>query len=145
MVMTRRLTVSLVFCAVSLVAVLAGCNLLQYQFCINNLTSFDLKEVNVAAQGAASWGGNDLSGALAPGGSEDIKGFAAGVYMVRGVFDVIDGEDFCDEVYNNELIVVNEGIEITTTNICIDYVEGLEFDVKLPACSDIYGAVRFAI
>lgn len=123
---------------------LIGCNLLTYQFCINNLTSFDLKEVNVASQGAPSWGANDLSGAVAPGGSEDIKGFSAGTYMVRAVFDIVDEQEICEDVYNNEYIVVNEGLEITTTNICIDYDE--QFPGKKDAvCVDIYGAARFVI
>ncbi|MBX7256802.1 MAG: hypothetical protein K1Y02_10600 [Candidatus Hydrogenedentes bacterium] len=123
---------------------LVGCNLLQYQFCINNLTSFDLKEVNIAAQGAPSWGSNDLSGTLLPGGSVDIKGFSPGMYMVRGVFDIVNEEDVCEDVYNNEFIVVNDGLEITTTNICIDYDEEVP-EKKSTVCVDIYGAARFEI
>ncbi len=119
--------------------VMVGCNLLQYQFEINNLTSFDLVEVNITTDGAASWGSNDLTAVLAPGGSEDIKGFSAGDYMVRGVFDVVDG-DVCEPVYNNEYLVYNTDIEITTTNVAIDYQE--EYDGE---CTDIYGDVRFVI
>ncbi|MBX7256799.1 MAG: hypothetical protein K1Y02_10585 [Candidatus Hydrogenedentes bacterium] len=130
---------------VAVATVFAGCNLLQYQFCINNFTSYDLKEVNVANQGALSWGPNDLTSVLVSGQSEDIKGFAPGTYMVRGVFDIVDEFLFCGEAVNNELIVVNEGIEITTTNVCIDYYQGLSWNRRLPACSTIYGDVRFEI
>lgn len=132
---------------VAVSAVLAGCNLLKYQFCINNFTSYDLIEVNIASQGAPSWGSNDLSAVLGPGGSEDIKGFSAGTYMVRGVFDIAGDPYLCDEVINGELIVVNEGIDITTTNVCIDYEEisGFVDDSKSEACTTIYGAVRFEI
>ncbi len=128
----------------AIIPMLAGCNILQYQFCINNLTQFDLKEVNIVAQGAESWGPNDLSGTLIPGDSEDIKGFAAGTYMVRGVFDVVDDVDICDEVINDEYIVINEGLEITTTNICIDYDERVPDD-KSEICVEIYGEPRFVI
>ncbi|MFA6242352.1 MAG: hypothetical protein WC655_15565 [Candidatus Hydrogenedentales bacterium] len=127
-----------------IVPMMVGCNILQYQFCINNLTEYDLKEVNIVTQGSASWGANDLSGTLVPGGSEDIKGFAAGTYMVRGVFDVVDEVDICDEVINDEYIVINEGLEITTTNICIDYDEQIPSD-KSEICFEIYGAPRFVI
>ena len=144
----RRFGLPVGVCLVLVATVMAGCNLLQYQFCINNLTSFDLLEVNIVTQGAVSWGSNDLTAVLAPGGSEDIKGFSAGTYMVRGVFDVADGTDFCDTIINDELIVVNEGIEITTTNVCIDYDEIISSQEKAVApgdCMNIYGSVRFVI
>ncbi|MBX7256800.1 MAG: hypothetical protein K1Y02_10590 [Candidatus Hydrogenedentes bacterium] len=144
----RRFGLAMGVCVVLVATVLAGCNLLQYQFCINNLTSFDLTDVNIVNQGADSWGANDLSAVLAPGGSEDIKGFAAGTYMVRGVFDVADSSEFCDDVINDELIVVNEGIDITTTNVCIDYREDTLLQGKavvIGGCTLIYGDVRFVI
>lgn len=145
----RRFGLPVGVCLVLVATVLAGCNLLHYQFCINNLTSFDLLQVNIVSQGSASWGTNDLSATLVPGGSEDIDGFASGVYMVRGVFDVADASGFCDEVINDELIVVNEGIEITTTNVCIDYQEDTQIGSQTKAvignCTFIYGDVRFVI
>ncbi|MBX7256804.1 MAG: hypothetical protein K1Y02_10610 [Candidatus Hydrogenedentes bacterium] len=124
--------------------VMVGCNLLQYQFEINNLTSYDLMEVNITADGAQSWGSNDLSAILAPGGSEDIKGFAAGEYMVRGVFDVADAEDdeICGPIYNDEYLVYNTGIEVTTTNVAIDYSEDVDTEEE---CTFIYGDVRYII
>lgn len=122
--------------------VMVGCNLLKYQFEINNLTSYDLVEVNITTDGAASWGSNDLAAVIAPGGSQDIKSFAAGDYMVRGVFDVADAEEdeICGPVYNDEYLVYNTDIEITTTNIAIDYKEQFEGE-----CTSIYGDVRFVI
>ncbi|MFA6242353.1 MAG: hypothetical protein WC655_15570 [Candidatus Hydrogenedentales bacterium] len=145
----RRIGLPVGVALVLVATVMAGCNLLQYQFCINNLTDYDLTEVNIVSQGALSWGANDLTAVLAPGGAEDIKGFSAGTYMVRGVFDVADGPIFCDEIINDELIVVNEGLEITTTNICIDYQETLGSlngeNSKAVICTTIYGAVRFEI
>jgi len=128
-----------------IVPMLVGCNLLQYQFCISNLTSFDLKEVNIVTQGAASWGSNDLTAVLGPGSSVDIKGFLAGTYMVRAVFDVADASDLCDEIINDEYIVTNEGLEITTTNICIDYDEQIPDAKSDGPCYEIYGAPRFVI
>jgi len=125
--------------------VMVGCNLLKYQICVNNQSSYDLVEVNVVTDGSVSWGADDLTGVLAPGQTQDIKGFSAGDYMVRAIFDVADGQ-VCPPVINNEYIVTNTGIVITTTNVCIDYNEQYAVDEKAPAsCVEIYGAVRFVI
>lgn len=128
--------------------VLVGCNILKYQICVNNQSSYDLIEVNVVAQGAGSWGADDLIGIVAPGQSQDIKGFTAGEYMVRGVFDVADSQ-VCPPVINDEYIVTNTNIEITTTNVCIDYNEQYVVQnggTKAPGdCVEIYGEVRFVI
>ncbi|MBX7256801.1 MAG: hypothetical protein K1Y02_10595 [Candidatus Hydrogenedentes bacterium] len=143
----RRFGLLAGMCVVLVVTVLAGCNLLQYQFCVTNLTPYDLKEVNITTQSADSWGSNDLTGVIEPGGSEDIKGFSPGMYMVRGVFDIAGEPNLCHEVINGELIIVNEGLEITTTNICIDYreIEGIVSKDKADVCTSIYGAARFEI
>ncbi|MBX7256803.1 MAG: hypothetical protein K1Y02_10605 [Candidatus Hydrogenedentes bacterium] len=134
--------------AVGIVApVMVGCNLLTYQICVNNQSSYDLIEVNVVALGAGSWGSNDLTGIVGPGQTQDIKGFSAGDYMVRGVFDVADSQ-VCEPVINDEYIVTNTNIDITTTNVCIDYNEQyvVQNGVKAPGdCVEIYGAVRFEI
>ncbi|MFA6242351.1 MAG: hypothetical protein WC655_15560 [Candidatus Hydrogenedentales bacterium] len=125
--------------------VTVGCNLLSYQICVNNQSSYDLVEVNVVTQGAVSWGSDDLVGIVGPGETQDIKGFSAGEYMVRGVFDVADGQ-VCEPVINNEYIVTNTNIEITTTNVCIDYDEQFVVETKAPGdCVEIYGSVRFVI
>ncbi len=141
----RRIGLPVGVALVLVATVMVGCNLLQYQFCINNLTDFDLTEVNIVSQGALSWGANDLTAVLAPGGAEDIKGFSAGTYMVRGVFDVADQSGFCQEIINDELIVVSDGLEITTTNICIDYRQAALLQGKAPVCTSIYDAIRFEI
>ena len=126
------------------ISVFVGCNILQYQFCITNLTAFNLDEINIVPQGASSWGANDLSAFIAPGGEQDIKGFAPGTYMVRAVFDVTDATGLCGSVINGELIVTNNELTITTTNICIDYDEQVESAGK-GGCTDVYGAAHFEI
>jgi hypothetical protein len=146
--------------ALTAVPALVGCDFLPYQFCIFNGTSYVLKELNIVQADSASWGPNDLAdGApLAPGADQDIKGFGAGSYWVRAIFDVVDPlvNDFCNspgksfQTVNqgaNEVLVYSYDLDpITTANLCIDYEErSIGNGQKLPTCLEIYAAAHFEI
>jgi hypothetical protein len=136
------------------VPVLVGCNILVYQFCIFNGTDYILKELNIVKAGDASWGPNDLNSGtpLAAGASEDIKGFSAGSYWVRAIFDVVDplGSNLCSNTSKsyqvvsqgtNEVFVYSYDLpSITTANLCLDY---LVQDIE--KCLEIYVNDHFEI
>ncbi len=147
---------------VAVVATLVGCSVLKYQFCVTNLTSYNLKEVDIVPEGTTSWGVNQLSTTpLLPGQEQDIPGWAPGTYWVRAIFDVVDpcGNDFCNlqqvkstqqvECQVNEVLVYSFDLPaITTTNLCIDYAERTLNVSKGTAplgCIELYASARFAI
>ena len=166
----KRFGIALAVLAGVTVSVLVGCNVLQYQFCITNNTSFNLKEVNIVLADTLSWGANQLSNEpLLPGQEQDIKGWAPGTYWVRAKFDVIDPcqNNFCETAPPKGLSLVSQSFQnvkcelnevwvysfdlpaITTTNLCIDYDEQqvnlskpilLQFD-----CTEIYATAHFEI
>ncbi len=148
-----------VLAALLIVSVTVSCSVLKYQFCITNLTSFNLKEVDIVPEGQPSWGVNQLSATLLPGQEQDTPGWAPGTYWVRAIFDVIDpcGNGFCGglvkstqqiECTLNEVLVYSFDLPaITTTNLCIDYQER-DSTLQPPkafTCHEIYATSHFAI
>ncbi len=160
---STRFGIALAVLAGVAVPVIIGCNVLQYQFCISNLTPYNLKEVDIVSEGSVSWGANQLVHVpLLPGQEQDIPGWSPGTYWVRAIFDVVDpcGNNFCEvpvkrrpigqsvECQLNEVLVYNFDLPaITTTNLCLDYYldTGFEVDLKILSCSEIYAVAHFEI
>ncbi len=147
----KRFVVAMAVLAGLAIPIVVGCSVLKYQFCITNLTSYNLKEVNIVPEGTASWGANQLSSPILAGAEQDIPGFSPGTYWVRAIFDVVDpctngfcvntGKSFQEtECQLNEVLVYSFDLPaITTTNLCITY------DVRTSTCTEIYATASFAI
>ena len=105
---------------------------IKLKICVKNDTYLDLKEVNVVAANAPSWGANDLpDGTVAPGDQGVIPNNSPGNYDIRAMFD--DKE----ECVSNATIVMTD-VELDTTNLCIT------FD-QLVACDDIYVTMDYTL